>query len=51
MTYAQHLTTIFFLLIVLYGCSSTQTPFVLGEVVDAPVGYTLCKQDRPDECD
>jgi len=40
-----------FLTIVLSACSSTPTPFVLGEVVDAPKGYTLCKQDRPDECD
>jgi len=37
--------------LLLSGCSSTPTPFVLGEAVDAPVGYTLCKQERPDECD
>ena len=46
----KNLTTIF-LLIVLSACSSNPTPFALGETVDAPTGYTLCKQDRPDECD
>jgi len=46
----KHLATIF-LFILLSACASTPTPFVLGEVVDAPVGYTLCKQERPDECD
>jgi len=46
----KHLTAIFFL-ILLTGCASNPTPFALGEVVDAPTGYALCKQDRPDECD
>lgn len=39
----------FLVTVMLAGCAPT--PFETGEADGPPLGYVLCKEDRPDECD